>query len=630
MLEKMKTTNKIKFNTKRARLIPIALMAMCLIMCVGVTFAWYGSSVEYLNTTIKMGDFSANVTVFDENDKVISAVKTNGQDVKLDNKVSKDENWSSGSTGFRLIKIDNTGTIDLGAYLLCNFSLDGFVYENPSEITDAFYFNLKDVTDQVVKASSPRDFAKEYSVSADDLSKSGLTFTKFDTYKELGKVDAGKTSYFVLEYCCYNLGQTKFIEGNSISISSIISIQQAKAPVDESVYTNIKSLTNQMIMKPEVTQPTQVEDVEVKTQDKKKETTDKKDDKKETNKSSDNVVDGWKWEYNSSDKKSAAIVKYSGKDTSVIVPGKINGVIITELKDNVFKGTKVSKVEIPATVSSIAPDALVSDNISKIIINESNSVDSKVYYSPYSCQGLVILNKDKKVLVRYLPQASNTEYFVPSTVDVIADNAFSNTKNLKVLNMADISIVMASAFKQSSIDEFNIYSLTPPTIYASNTFANTTGHSVSLNVRQDAYDKYMQVTEYQTFADMNTLSGKLTTDNAISAYPEVYGQTYTDQDGIVYAYFKSGTKYLGRIYSSDAPYTAVVIGYAGDENVKSITISKSPFTVSDRKCYVAGIVDGAFKNLPELEEVNISDSDIFFTKYAFENCKKLTSVKCEY
>ena len=47
------------------------------------------------------------------------------------------------------------------------------------------------------------------------------------------------------------------------------------------------------------------------------------------------------------------ITGYTGKSTTIIIPSVINGYTVSSIGDNAFKGTKITSVSIPSTITSI-------------------------------------------------------------------------------------------------------------------------------------------------------------------------------------------------------------------------------------------------------------------------------------
>lgn len=96
----------------------LLLCIVAMLTCVSVTFAWFGSTFENLNTVITMGEYSADVSVYDESGNIVESMSAdNGETVSFDN-TQKKSGWSSGDVSAYYIYVDNTGEIDIKTYLL--------------------------------------------------------------------------------------------------------------------------------------------------------------------------------------------------------------------------------------------------------------------------------------------------------------------------------------------------------------------------------------------------------------------------------------------------------------------------------------------------------------------------------
>ena len=83
LTKKQIITKTLRANSRMASLM---LCVIALLTCVSVTFAWFGSTFENLNTVITMGDYTANFSIYDTDcNELTSMTASNGEDVSFDN-----------------------------------------------------------------------------------------------------------------------------------------------------------------------------------------------------------------------------------------------------------------------------------------------------------------------------------------------------------------------------------------------------------------------------------------------------------------------------------------------------------------------------------------------------------------
>ena len=151
---------------------------------------------------------------------------------------------------------------------------------------------------------------------------------------------------------------------------------------------------------------------------------------------------GGEWLYEENADGGITITKYSGSNTAVEIPDKINDkpvtVIgakaffecrliesiaipdsVTIIEDNAFTGCeRLTSVTIPQNVTSIGDHVFLGTS-------SLESIDVEAGNNYYTSEGGVLFNADKTTLVYYPAGKSGSAYTIPDTVIEILDNAFS-------------------------------------------------------------------------------------------------------------------------------------------------------------------------------------------------------------
>lgn len=96
-----------KKSTKRALLISVLSLLVCLSMLIGSTFAWFTDSVTSAGNKIQAGNLNIDMLVMDENG-VYQSVKTSQEPIFAD-----DVLWEPGYTEWRNVKVSTTGNLAL-------------------------------------------------------------------------------------------------------------------------------------------------------------------------------------------------------------------------------------------------------------------------------------------------------------------------------------------------------------------------------------------------------------------------------------------------------------------------------------------------------------------------------------
>lgn len=604
LTKKQMITKTFRAHTRMTTLL---LCIVAMLTCVSVTFAWFGSTFENLNTVITMGNYSADVCVYDEDGNVVeSMTANNGETVSFDN-TQKKSGWSSGDVSVYYIYADNTGEIDIKTYFAFAsqfLSADG---EEIEENKASFSYLVKDVTKDAENANGVANLIKEYKIpNAEVVRANGKTFAEEDSVLA-GKIDSGKSAVYALYFCCYDLANEYVSSDYSFEFNTKIITSQAGAPeattkIDDEDFSELGNTLN-TIPSSETTEPST--SVQSATQ----QTTVSATTANPANTQS-SPKNEWVWKYNNSNKTTATILEYNGTASSVTIPSLADGAVVTALGDNLFKNSKTQTVTVPACVTSFATDTFTSANLRTVKFQTRTTVSDKIYESPFTSDSKAIYTADKTSLVRFLPQNKDNGYVVPENIKAIYDKAFSGCASLTTLSMKNVNYVSALTFSGSSIKEFRLYNEEAVTAVGINVFGNTNSVTIrTLPSMKNVYKDSMAVKGYKVKNDLET--------DIYRNYPT------TECGGLTYVLLKNNSEYKGVTYTLAGCNEFVVV--TGCKSVSDDGVVIIPDTIiCDNKVYnVAGISDGAFKNCKKLTTLVLPDSDIAYTSKAFEGCDNL-------
>ena len=133
------------------------------------------------------------------------------------------------------------------------------------------------------------------------------------------------------------------------------------------------------------------------------------------------------------------ITGYTGTETEIEIPSKINGRSVTSIGDSAFRKSAVTNVLIPDTVDYIGRNAFAGSQIEKIVIPDSVSYLGIGVFS--SCFNLkdVILSNNISVIEEalFFNCKSLSKIVIPNSVASLKYSAFDNCENLTEIILSD-------------------------------------------------------------------------------------------------------------------------------------------------------------------------------------------------
>ena len=674
-------TLKTKLN-KRSFVSATAVSLVALLLCTAFTFSWLTSKIDYLNTVIRMGEFGATVNVYYEDGKLLTSGSTAGDDVVVDNAISQDKNWSAGTVGYRFVEVKNTGTINLNSFMSFDFDLHNFMADNKT-VSDSFYLNVSDITSQVKSYTGSGNKLKKYiedykKNSALGIAQVGQKFTDATNVKRLGMTIGGGVSYYLLEYCCYDLSSLAYNSDSFLTLGAKIRVQQTDAPVvkndkgtvtgESKKHTNSNDNATQQII------PTETKAQQVTTEPNTSISPTAPNDSDNTvvatspvtnsNVTNPNVVETqppettqptavvpevsvtvpvvtpetqtttpvneWDVVYLDSEKKTCQIATYRGDEKELKLPTELDGARVTAISGYAFLGSKVEKLTIPATVNSIDFTAFDTDTLKEVKFSKTTEIDDVKYTSPFTADDEVIYTADKSVLLKYMAQKNNKVYKVDNNTVAIADKAFCSAKHLKKLDLSGVQSISSTAFSGAEITDYVFHTVEPPVVVATESFGKITlgvndkdeiqyVSDVTLHIPGVAYDDYKASLGFASYDKANAIKkdSKLGSDNVATEL----------ESGIEYTILRNNSEYAGVTYSSDeAKYVAVVTGYEEIPDNGVVKIASSVVYEEDDdsyNCPVVGIADRAFENAKDMKMLVLPNRDVYYTSDAFVGCDNL-------
>lgn len=156
------------------------------------------------------------------------------------------------------------------------------------------------------------------------------------------------------------------------------------------------------------------------------------------------------WEYEINTDGTASISAYNGSGGDVTIPSSLNGVTVTAIYYDAFKGcSNVNYITIPSTIKTMGEGVFLEcTNLKSIYVDNGNQ--------NYSSMDGVLFSKDKRKLIQHPAGNSRSSYTVPDSVTSLEKYTFTNCHNLMNISLHDgIYIPSCKAFYYSGYYEDN-------------------------------------------------------------------------------------------------------------------------------------------------------------------------------
>ncbi|MBR2867892.1 MAG: leucine-rich repeat protein [Clostridia bacterium] len=271
------------------------------------------------------------------------------------------------------------------------------------------------------------------------------------------------------------------------------------------------------------------------------------------------------------------------------VPGSVE-----KIADDAFENCHLLKtVSIPANVAEIGRGVFFNCSLENIIVSADNDHYSNDAYG-------VLFNKDKSELISYPSCSKETEYYIPETVEVIADGAFRNASNLKGVVLPDgISAVGDYAFLYCENLEY-VHISSDITVIGEEIADYTAAYICS-----DSADSHAK-----EYADENGYEFRLCTAHGEGRKILAYGTCGDSAKWVLYAdgeLVVSGTGAVSDFGENGAPWSEYT------DSIKKLTVENG----------ITHIGENAFRGLSSLAETVMPESVESIGVSAFEGCDSM-------
>lgn len=322
------------------------------------------------------------------------------------------------------------------------------------------------------------------------------------------------------------------------------------------------------------------------------------------------------------DGKSVVIVKCDQTASEVTIPSKIDDLPVTVIDNGAFMScSNLTNITIPESVEEIRYSAFENcTNLESITIPKNvkfigadafyrcgnlTNIDIDSNNENYSIENGVLFNKDKTVLIQYLPSNTYTNYTVPSSVEHINQKAFPYYVTLE-------SVTIPKSVKELSIRSFGCNSLQ------------------SINVDNDN-ENYSSADGVLFDKNKTTIliypNNKAGTSYVVPSSVECISSMAFEASGVVNVTMTNNVKKIGQFAFGECDkLESIVLSENIDRIEKALFSECSSLKSIDIPNKVKLIERNAFDGCTSLNNVTIGKKVNTIEQNAFSGCTGLTNV----
>lgn len=346
------------------------------------------------------------------------------------------------------------------------------------------------------------------------------------------------------------------------------------------------------------------------------------------------------------------LLAYSGSETDITLPHRINGKIYTinayafanctdlvsvtipegikYIGDNAFYNCKsIEAIAFPSTIEYVGSNILASDSLEYTVYENAMYIGDTT--NPYTIlvsavsqdiQRCDIHPSTKVIYDNAFSLCSNLTYIeIPNGVTSINYNAFANTGIKAITIPASVKNISVNAFAYCDLLE-EITILTDSVVIGECAFMECPS-IVTLNVPANVLKSVQNGAQLTAVNRITINSGEVIYDNMFHGFPSLktiwLPDTITEVGENLFEYDASidFVNYEGAYYLGSLNNNHMLLIKVADTSLKEIKIHP------DTKY----ICNQAFKDMYDLKEIAIPDSVVTIGSYAFYDCSALSSVK---
>ena len=324
--------------------------------------------------------------------------------------------------------------------------------------------------------------------------------------------------------------------------------------------------------------------------------------------------------------RAAFVTGYTGTDTEVYIPSYTDGYVVIGIDSNAFKNnTKITKVKIPETVTSIGPYAfygcskLVSVNIpnavtslsgysifmgcsslkSIVIPNSVKELGDSIFQNCSSLESVVLSNQITKIpLQAFLRCSSLAKITLPASVTQIRGYGFGSCSSLTEIEiLGDLTTIGYGAFSSClKLEEFTI----PKTVY----YIDNGAFSGCDSLKSIVIPSSVTTMSYAVFRGCDLLTIYCESEYAPSGWDEDWNDSNCP---VVWGCATAGD-------------------YITSDGIKWEINSSNKVTIVDFVVVIDGTFSGSKLTIPsQINGINVTE----IAAYAFDNysaCNKITEL----